>query len=274
MNIEAELALSYYKEIADINKNHEITLVQHVENKHFFVKKELSVYNESIYAELKNHPLSGLPTIRELEKNDDTLIIIEDYINGETLEDILQKRPKLSEDETKHIILQLCDTVTKLHSLTPPIIHRDIKPSNVMITPEGNAILLDMNAARFDNSSKDEDTRLLGTKGYAAPEQYGFGPSGVSADIYALGMLMNTMLTGNISREQIHPGHFSSVIKRCLKLNPSERYASVAALKAALTGNYLWTKYLPPGFRSLKPTHMLLAIIMYMLIIFGLTGVS
>ena len=263
MDIESELTLSYYKEIADINRDHGVFLVQHTENKRIYVKKVMSVYNAKVFRHLKMHPLPGLPTICELVESDGTLTVIEDYITGETLEDILTRRGKLPQDEVISIMSQLCDTVDTLHSFKPPVIHRDIKPSNVIITPDGSAVLLDMNAARFDEGASEEDTTLLGTKGFAAPEQYGFGTSGVTTDIYALGMLMNTMLTGTVSRENIASGPLSSVIKRCLELDPANRYSSAYKLKHALYGRKAWSKYLPPGFRSGNFLHMFPAIIMY-----------
>ena len=85
MDIESELTLSYYKEIADINRAHGVFLVQHTENKRIYVKKVMSVYNAKIYHHLKNHPISGLPFIHELVEADGSLTIIEDYVAGETL---------------------------------------------------------------------------------------------------------------------------------------------------------------------------------------------
>ena len=181
----------------------------------------------------------------------------------------------LSEERVIRYTLQLCETLAKLHASLPPIIHRDIKPTNIIITPPDNAILIDLNAAKHE-SAKDEDTTLLGTRGYAAPEQYGFGSSGVQTDIYAIGKLMNTMLNGSFSQQTVN-SRLSSVINKCTELTPSNRYGSVMELMDALrnidTKNSnpfkpLSRKHLiPPGFRSGNYANMLVASTYYIFII-------
>lgn len=81
-------------------------------------------------------------------------------------------------------------------SSTPPIVHRDIKPSNIILTEDGRIVLIDLNAARLDDKNRSHDTQLIGTAGFAAPEQYGFAASSPRADLYAAGILMRMLLTG------------------------------------------------------------------------------
>ncbi|MCI6594068.1 MAG: hypothetical protein MSJ87_02280 [Firmicutes bacterium] len=81
-------------------------------------------------------------------------------------------------------------------SFTPPIVHRDIKPSNIILTEDGRIVLIDLNAARLDDKNRSHDTQLIGTAGFAAPEQYGFAASSPRADLYAAGILMRVLLTG------------------------------------------------------------------------------
>ena len=88
----------------------------------------------------------------------------------------------------------LCNILEALHSMTPPIIHRDIKPSNIIITSYNYAMLLDFNAAKQFSGQNESDTVLIGTPGYAAPEQYGFGSSSPKTDIYSLGIVLREML--------------------------------------------------------------------------------
>lgn len=88
----------------------------------------------------------------------------------------------------------LCEILEKLHSVTPPIVHRDTKPSNIIITNYEHVVLLDFNAAKYFADTDTADTILLGTKGYAAPEQYGFGSSTPQTDIYALGILLKELV--------------------------------------------------------------------------------
>ena len=277
MKVEDEFTLSNYKTIADIHPEHGICLVQHINTKSIYVKKELHVFDLDVLTRLQKHPVKGIPQIIELIPADEnTLILIEEYIAGTDLEHLLREKHRLSESETTRIVLQLCDILEALHRLQPPIIHRDIKPSNLILTPEGSLFLIDFNAARMDTAHRAEDTVLLGTKGYAAPEQYGFGSSDVTTDIYALGILMNTLLTGQVSREEISGGKYRPIIKKCLQIDRNKRYASVTELKSAITGKFVtpqWMRYLPPGFRRANPLHMVLACFLYLLIYAGLTGV-
>lgn len=274
MNIQDELVLSFYKEITILNKEHQVALVQHIQNKQIFIKKTLDVYNLNVYSYLKNNPIPGIPKLYELVQHDQSLIIIEDFISGQSLEKILASEGALNENRVIKYTLQLCETLSKLHSSNPPIIHRDIKPTNIIITPQDTAILIDLNAAKHE-STKDEDTTLLGTRGYAAPEQYGFGSSGVQTDIYAIGKLINTMLNGSFTQQTVD-GRLSSVIKKCTELTPSNRYKSILDLQDALrrfdkNGNKQFIPIekrhlLPPGFRSGNYANMCVSSAYYLFI--------
>ncbi len=268
MNTETRLELSYYREIGVINESHRIYLVQHVETHKVYVKKILSAYNYDIYAHLMTFPVPGLPQIYCLHEENNTLTVIEEYISGNTVEELLSKNGAFPEVSVEIYISQLCEILKRIHSLNPPIVHRDIKPSNVMITPEGQSILLDLNAARLE-ITKQEDTVLLGTHGYSAPEQYGFGSSTTSADIYALGMLMNTMLWGEFNKTIYPNSKLTSIIKRCTEINPADRYPNIDKVASAIEAKRSKTikkyrRYLPPGFRSGNPYHALIAIPVYL----------
>ena len=267
---------SCYQTIAAIHPRHDVYLVQHAQTKKIYVKKLLSIYNLSVYQHLQENPVFGIPKIHEIIKNGNQLILIEEYISGDTLQEILEQEGVLSEEQIIPWILQLCDILLALHSFTPPIIHRDIKPSNLILSPSGKIFLLDLNAAKFASDSKSEDTILLGTRGYAAPEQYGLASSNIRTDIYAVGMLMNVLASGNLSSECCVKGCLTPIIKKCINWNPDERYPSILQLKNSLTA--LTTSLpaqpslRPPGFRTGNPLHMLIAFMGYLMIFyFGLT---
>lgn len=276
MDIQERLSLSYYKEIAVLNESHEIFLVQHQQTQKIFVKKILHIYNRNIYTYLKDHPIPHTPKIYDIFEYENKLTVIEEYISGDTLEALLEQGVSFTGREIRDIMLQLCDILIDLHNCEPPIIHRDIKPSNVMKTPSGEIILLDLNAAKYQSFDKTEDTSLLGTKGYAAPEQYGFGVSNVQTDIYALGMLMNTLISGGFSAAVCKNNLFSPIIQKCVRLKPAERYKDVLSVKKALQ-NILpcknpsktpngWKRFLPPGFRTMNPVYMLISSVGYLMI--------
>ena len=280
MTLKQELRLSYYMEIAGIDTEHGVSLVQDVRSKDFFVKKELTVYNADIYRYLQQHPIANIPAILLVEEDEQGLTVIEEYIPGNTLEEILEQRGPLTEAEVIEITRQLCWILSDFHHCTPAIINRDIKPSNIKLSPDGIVKLLDLNAAKWNHSQTEKDTVLLGTEGYAAPEQYGFGPSSVLTDIYSVGVLMNVMLTGELPNRRLSDGRLRSVIRRCTELSPSLRYQSMEDLLAALDSlcseeppekapkenTSDWHRFLPPGFRGHTSLSWLLSALGYLLL--------
>ena len=233
MKLEEELKLSFYKEIAEVDKRHNVTLVQHADTGKVYVKKTLRHYDETVFRTLKEKRFPGVPVIKELIESDGSLIVIEDYISGHSLDEMLEART-FSAAETAHVITRLCDILDPIHSLEPPVIHRDIKASNVIVANEGKIYLIDFDASKVVTPGRKRDTDLLGTEQYAAPEQYGFGQSDCRTDIYALGVLMNKLLTGKFPTEEMHEGTLSGVIARATEMDPENRYQNVRILKSAV----------------------------------------
>ncbi len=280
MNSSNHLSMSQYKDISILNETHKIYIVQHQETKKIFVKKILDVYNASIYQYLQTSYVEGTPQIIDLYEDDNSLTVIEEYISGETLQDKINNG-SLDHRYIYYYIKELCTILNRLHSLNPPIIHRDIKPSNILITAYNHVVLLDFNAAKFFTNINSPDTILLGTQGYAAPEQYGFGSSTQQTDIYAIGVLLREL----ISSSKIPLHQFDSIISKCTQINPADRFTSVSELKDTLcnepinkqnnshvnpTKTKSWKFFLPPGFRTNTPWHMLVAVLGYIMI-FGFT---
>lgn len=271
MDVEAQLRLSFYKEVAIINPKHNVTLVQHQETGKLFVKKELSVYDVNVFRHLMECPVPGIPRIEELVETDGKLYVFEEYISGVTLQELLGESMILKNEQAVSYIQQLCCILRPLHNQNPPIVHRDIKPSNIIITSLDRVYLVDINSAK-KVTAKGQDTVLIGTVGYAAPEQYGFSSSQPTADIYALGVLLNEMLTGGKISDRLTTGPLARVINRCVQMEPASRYQNVDQLLMDLPQNQQDSKhrirkslvdYLPPGFRSRKPWHWMAALLWY-----------
>lgn len=269
MNYAQQLALSFYKDIATLNQAHNIFLVQHQDTNKIYVKKILNIYNIDIYKELAAHPIRGIPRIVEYYECGDQLFLIEDYISGQSLEELLHTHT-LTLKDIIHYCIELCTILRQLHELHPPIVHRDIKPSNIIVTEYNHVILLDFNAAKFFSDSSTSDTILLGTKGYAAPEQYGFGSSTPKTDIYALGILLKE-LTSTLPDI---PSDIAKIIEKCTELNPSDRYNTIDDLSNALlqflspqkipSSPSAYHKFLPPGFRTCTAWKMILSSLNYL----------
>lgn len=140
-----------------------------------------------------DHP--SLPRIVDIIDNGETIFVVMDYIEGESLDKILLEYGPQPEELVIAWAKQLCDVSSYLHSQKPPIIYRDMKPANIMLKPEGNIKIIDFGIAREYKEQSLADTTVLGTKGYAPPEQYS-GQTDARSDIFALGMTMHHLLTG------------------------------------------------------------------------------
>ena len=237
------LELSLYEEIGKIEDREDIIIVRSKDTGKTFIKKLLSVYDRSIYDHLSEHPVDNMPRIKALYEGENRLVVIEEFIDGRTLESVLGDG-SLPEAEAVRIAISLCRILAVLHgnALPSPIIHRDIKPSNIMITPEGEVYLLDVNVAKWYDPDRSDDTRYMGTRYFAAPEQAGFGlkASSVKSDIYAVGILLNLMVTGCLPREKRADEPLWSVIERCISLEADRRYSAEELLSVleGLAGGY------------------------------------
>ncbi len=227
------LELSFYQEEENIGERGNIILVRNRENGKRYVKKLLTVYDKSVYEYLLKNPINHMPRVIALYESDNCLIVIEEYIKGNTVEAHIEQEP-LFETEAVKIARQVCRILEELHGLPTPIIHRDIKPSNIIVSEDGEVFLLDMNVAKWYDPEKTDDTRYMGTQFYAAPEQAGYGlaASSAKADIYAMGILLNVMLTKDFPKKKRASGKIWNMIERCISLEPDDRYTAKELLEA------------------------------------------
>ena len=213
------------------------SVVRDVPTGKLYFKKTLDVYNEHVYAFLKDHRNRNVAGIQAYWKEDDRLVVIEELVQGRTLDKLLDEdgsgtsqyeniTPPLTFSERVDILAQICDGLQFLHSAEPPIIHRDIKASNIMVTDDGVVKIIDYDAAKIYIAGQDKDTMMIGTQGLAAPEQYGFAQSNVRTDLYALGKLIDRMLPDNVDAKRIS--------ERATEMDPRKRYSSAAQMKAQI----------------------------------------
>lgn len=186
-----------------------------------------------------------LPSIIDVIDTEDSFLIVMDYIEGKSLQSVLKASGAQPHDLVVKWGLQLCDVLGYLHSRNPAIIYRDMKPANVMLKPNGDITLIDFGTAReFKNRAMVEDTTCLGTRGYAAPEQFGGrGQTDARTDIYCLGATLYHLLTGHSPADppyEIKPLSYwdpalagsglEQIINKCCQQDPEHRYQSCAEL--------------------------------------------
>ena len=172
----------------------------------------------------------NLPQIMEAAEQDGRTAVLEEYVQGNTLAELLTGA-KLTEKEARRVTFDLCKALHVLHSMGA--VHRDVKPENVILRGS-DAVLIDFDAARIYKDESESDTQVLGTTGFAAPEQYGIFQSDERADIFSLGVLLNIMLTGRHPSREMAAGKMGRIVRKCTMTAPEQRYQSARALMEVL----------------------------------------
>ena len=171
-----------------------------------------------------------LPQIMEAAEQDGQTAVLEEYVQGDTLAELLTGAT-LTEREARQVTIQLCQALHVLHAMGA--VHRDVKPENVILRGS-DAVLIDFDAARIYKDESESDTQVLGTTGFAAPEQYGIFQSDERADIFSLGVLLNIMLTGKHPSREMAAGKMGRIVRKCTMTAPEQRYQSARALMEVL----------------------------------------
>ncbi len=224
--------LEQYKALENLDKKGNVSLAKDIRDNSLWVIKKISESAAEIYRRIIGINCESLPYIRGVLGADGNYYVIEKYVEGTELIKIIEEKKSLPVHMVTYIMKDICDAMHILHSRG--IIHRDITPSNIIITNKGKAVLIDMGISRIKKNNVSHDTFVLGTAGYAAPEQFGFAQTDVTADIYACGVIMNVMLTGRLPADEKYSGKIDYIINRCISLDPKERYLSAGELKRAL----------------------------------------
>ena len=225
------------KEIKNDGKKNKATLLKGLEIEANILKKV-------------DHP--HLPRIVDIIDRNGTVYVVMDYIEGRPLSEVLKDEGAQPQEKVVEWAKQLSSALDYLHSLKPPIIYRDMKPSNIMLKPEGMIKLIDFGTAKEFLLEDIADTTALGTRGYAAPEQFGDSKgrgiykTDARTDIYSLGATLYHIVTGMNPSEppyvikpirEWNPNLSSGLEKiliKCTMPNPEDRYQSCSELLYAL----------------------------------------
>ncbi|MBP5353627.1 MAG: serine/threonine protein kinase [Lachnospiraceae bacterium] len=252
---------AYYQRLDQLDISGKVFLVRHISSGVMCVMKILTSYSTEVYQRLKMLEIPGVPRIYECVEDGDSLIVVEEYVKGMTLRNYLYEKGTIPEKQAMRILRALCDILERLHSVTPAIVCRDLKPENIILRGGEDPVIIDFDSGKLVRKEKN-DTILLGTPGYAAPEQFGFAASDERTDIYALGVILNEMLTGHIPKEEMATGSCRRIVERCTSMDPEARPNNIRDVRTLLRGS----RWIPPGFRTGRPINMILGTIGYLAI--------
>lgn len=245
MDVTARYFLDKYEELSVLSISNKCrnTLVRNRDTGELAVKREMDDNAYNIYYRLKHLTNENIVNVLECFHYNDKCITFEEYVDGKRLDSVIAEK-KLTLSQVITYSLGVCNALDSIHS--QGIIHRDITPKNIIISKIGQVKLIDFDIARTEKEGASRDTEMWGTTGYAAPEQYGFGQTDERSDIYSLGILIKTMITGNCqaTEEDIKKGLYGnsnaviekviSIIKKCTEIDRVNRYATVKELKDIL----------------------------------------
>lgn len=232
MQPAVDFMMNSYKRISLLkqDKNGSTELVLGADER-IYIRKTLP-YENHAYLALRDLQAEQLLRIYQVLLAEGKTYVIEEYISGTTLQELVDKRGPLAEAQVRDIALQLTEALAVLHK--QKIIHRDIKPANIILRENGQAVLIDFGAARVLTREGARDTCILGTPYFAPPEQYGFAATDVRSDFYALGMTLRELL------EDGYHGSLEQAIERCTEFDPKRRVASAAELQELLARRFRW----------------------------------
>lgn len=224
MNFTMEYYLSKYEELSVLSdtKKCRTSLMRNKDTGELVVKKEMGKESFSVYSLLKSIKNKNLIKVLECFRDEDKTIEIEEYVNGERLDDYFREK-KATLEQVVDVGIALCEGLAPMHKLN--LVHRDIQPKNIIITNEGNLKIIDFDISRKENENATHDTTLLGTVGYAAPEQYGFAQTTNRSDIYSIGAVLKELSSFS---------ELDKIIAKCMEMDPANRYENVEQLKNEL----------------------------------------
>lgn len=254
-----------YNVLKNIN---ETTMLVEKEN-FIYIAKVISLEDVPMYKMLMTINNPNIVGFFGTDVINDRFCIIEEYVQGITLEQYYNaNRSSITDNDIVNIILQVCNGLEAVHN--NGIVHRDINPSNIMITGNGTVKIIDFGISRINKNNQQTDTHILGTQGYAAPEQFGFAQTSAKADIYSLGVLINYLKTGYIPNAVHADGWLGDVVNKCTQIDETKRYSNISDLVGALSkkGHLLRFFSIVPGFRKKIWWHILIASLYYISFVF------
>ena len=183
------------------------------------IQAEMLRNEMEILQKLTEMGLTGIPKGYRIFEENGGVYLLREYIEGTPLSQMVMQKGGIQERELCKISLKICQAVEDFQKLEDPMIHRDIKPENIVVTPTGETVFIDFGTMRSYKKDSQRDTFVVGTRGTAAPEQYGYRQTDQRTDVYAIGQTMLYMVTESYELDQLSECKISRKLKKPARLS-------------------------------------------------------
>lgn len=198
-----------------------------------FLRNEMEIMEK-----MADRKLSGIPKVYRIFEENGEVYLVREYIEGMSLAQMVLQKGGISEAEICRISRKICQTAEQFQNPDEPMIHRDIKPENIVVTPGGEVVFIDFGTMRSYKKDGSRDTFVVGTRGTAAPEQYGYTQTDQRTDVYAIGQTMLYMVSESYEMNQLSECAVSrrmkKIIEKACSFEPDKRYGDAAQLRRAV----------------------------------------
>lgn len=198
-----------------------------------FLRNEMEIMKK-----MADRKLSGIPKAYRIFEENGEVYLVREYIEGMSLAQMVLQKGGISEAEICRISRKICQTAEQFQNPDEPMIHRDIKPENIVVTPGGEVVFIDFSTMRSYKKDGSRDTFVVGTRGTAAPEQYGYTQTDQRTDVYAIGQTMLYMVSESYEMNQLSECAVSrrmkKIIEKACSFEPDKRYGDAAQLRRAV----------------------------------------
>ena len=198
-----------------------------------FLRNEMEIMKK-----MADRKLSGIPKAYRIFEENGEVYLVREYIEGMSLAQMVLQKGGISEAEICRISRKICQTAEQFQNPNEPMIHRDIKPENIVVTPGGEVVFIDFGTMRSYKKDGSRDTFVVGTRGTAAPEQYGYTQTDQRTDVYAIGQTMLYMVSESYEMNQLSECAVSrrmkKIIEKACSFEPDKRYGDAAQLRRAV----------------------------------------
>ena len=198
-----------------------------------FLRNEMEIMKK-----MADRKLSGIPKAYRIFEENGEVYLVREYIEGMSLAQMVLQKGGISEAESCRISRKICQTAEQFQNPDEPMIHRDIKPENIVVTPGGEGVFIDFGTMRSYKKDGSRDTFVVGTRGTAAPEQYGYTQTDQRTDVYAIGQTMLYMVSESYEMNQLSECAVSrrmkKIIEKACSFEPDKRYGDAAQLRRAV----------------------------------------